>query len=134
MTCKAGRTDPKLWAAAKREAVQRLGGRHSARAMQLAGRLYREAGGDYCGPRTGAQRKLSKWTREDWTTASGQKACRTTLRGRVVCDRYLPRKAWAMLSPAERKATQAKKRRARDQYVPNTAKARSAGRRARGKV
>lgn len=134
MACTKGRTDAKLWAKSKAEAVKRLGGRHSARAMQLAGRLYRDAGGGYCGPRTGAQRKLSKWTAEDWRTATGQKACRTTLRGRVVCDRYLPREAWAMLSPAERKATQAKKRRAREQYVPNTAKARSAGRRARGKV
>ncbi len=32
-------SDPTLWELAKREAVRRLDGRHSARAMQLAGRL-----------------------------------------------------------------------------------------------
>ena len=44
-----GRTDPALWEKCKREAVRRLHGRHSARAMQLAGRLYRERGGGYVG-------------------------------------------------------------------------------------
>lgn len=124
------RTDPLLWEHAKREAVRRLGGRHSARAMQLAGRLYREAGGGYRGPRTTAQRSLARWTTEAWTTATGEKACRTTRQG-VRCDRYLPRAAWAMLSPAEAAATRRTKLRASKQYVPNEPAARAAGKRAR---
>ena len=123
-------TDPLLWEHAKREAVRRLGGRHSARAMQLAGVLYREAGGRYKGPPTRSQRALAKWTREDWTTASGEKACRQT-RGGVRCDRYLPRAAWAMLSPAEIEATRLVKLRAKTQYVRNEPAAREAGKRAR---
>lgn len=123
-------TDPLLWEHAKSEAVRRLGGRHSARAMQLAGRLYREAGGGYRGPRTKAQRALSRWTAEAWTTATGEKACRTTRQG-VRCDRYLPRAAWAMLSPAEAAATRRTKLRASKQYVPNEPAARAAGKRAR---
>lgn len=50
-------------------------------------------------------------------------------------ERYLPRAAWASLSPSERKATdEAKKRATRGKpvntQVPNTAKAREARRRA----
>jgi hypothetical protein len=68
--------DPELWQRAKEAALRRLGGRHSARAMQVAGALYRAAGGRYRGPPTAAQRSLAKWTREDWTTATGEHACR----------------------------------------------------------
>lgn len=123
-------TDPLLWEHAKREAVRRLGGRHSARAMQFAGRLYREAGGRYKGPPTRSQRALAKWTREDWTTASGEKACRQTRTG-IRCDRYLPRASWSMLSPAEIEATRRVKLRAKTQYVRNEPAAREAGKRAR---
>lgn len=123
-------TDPLLWEHAKREAVRRLGGRHSARAMQLAGHLYREAGGGYRGPRTKAQRALSRWTAEAWTTVTGEKACRTT-RGGTRCDRYLPRDAWALLSPAEVAATRRTKLRARQQFVPNEPAARAASKRTR---
>jgi hypothetical protein len=125
--CTNGRTDPALWERAKRDAVKRLGGRHSARAMQLAGKLYRERGGGYCGARTKAQRKLSKWTREDWRTYTGEKACRG-----AKCDRYLPAAAWERLSPQEAAATRSRKLKARRQYVPNAPAARAAGRRARG--
>lgn len=130
--CVGGRSDPDLWERAKRDAVRKLGGRHSARAMQEAGRIYRQRGGDYCGPKTGAQRRLSKWTREDWTTATGEKACRVDRKtGETRCDRYLPRAAWSMLSPREIAETRKKKLRSRAQYVPNAPAARRAGRRAR---
>jgi len=128
-----GHTDPALWERCKHEAVMRLGGRHSARAMQLAGHLYRKRGGGYIGPKTPAQRKLSKWTSEKWTTATGEKACRI-VDGKMVCDRYLPEAAWAMLSPSEVKATRQKKLSARGQYVPNTPAAKAAGRYARHKI
>lgn len=124
-------SDPLLWEHAKREAVRRLGGRHSARAMQLAGKLYREAGGAYTGPKTASQRSLTKWTAEDWTTATGEKACRETRSG-TRCDRYLPRAAWSMLSPEEIAATRRVKLQSKTQYVGNTPKAKAAGQRARG--
>lgn len=130
MTCVGGRSNPKAWEKAKKDAIKKLGGRFSARAMQLAGKLYRERGGKYCGKKTAAQRKLTKWTGEDWRTASGKKACRRK-DGRTVCDRYLPAKAWSKLTPAQRAATQAKKRRSTKQYVANTARAKAAGKRAR---
>jgi hypothetical protein len=94
--------------------------------MQLAGRLYREAGGGYCGPLTPAQKSLRKWTGERWTTESGQKACRGDR-----CDRYLPASAWESLSPAERAADRRKKLEATRQWVPNTAAAAQAARKAR---
>jgi hypothetical protein len=127
---KHGRTDPVLWERCKREAVRRLGGRHSARAMQLAGHLYRKHGGGYLGGKTTAQRRLSKWTAEKWTTYTGDKA-RKVRGGKVVYDRYLPAAAWKMLTPAEIRATRKKKLAARSQYVPNTAAAKKAGAKAR---
>lgn len=123
---KSGRTDEALWERCKQEAIARL----AARAMQFAGRLYREAGGRYTGRRTRAQRNLAKWTKERWRTATGEKACRRTQDG-LVCDRYLPDAAWGMLSPGEVNATRRKKRSATQQYVPNTPAAREAARRAR---
>lgn len=129
MKCVQGRTRPELWEKAKKKAVLRLG-RHSARAMQLAARLYREAGGGYCGERTPAQRKMTKWTREDWRTAPGApaKACHRTPAGKLRCDRYLPAKAWAKLTPAQRAETRRVKQRAATQYVPNAPAAARAGR------
>ena len=97
---------------------------------QRAGKLYREAGGGYCGPKTAAQRGLTRWTAEKWTTATGEKACRK-VRGRVVCDRYLPKAAWADLTEREKLATRRTKRAGRDQFVPNTPAARRAGQKAR---
>lgn len=128
--CVRGRTRPDLWEASKSKAIDRLGGRFSARAMQLAGKLYRDAGGDYCGPKTTAQRSLSKWTGERWQTSSGKQACRETPQG-VRCDRYLPAAAWKSLSAGQIAATRAKKLGSSGQWVRNTAPARAAGRRAR---
>lgn len=130
MACVGGRTNPKLWESSKAEAKRKLGGRHSARAMQEAGRIYRSKGGGYCGSKTAAQKKLTKWTGEDWQTATGRKACRK-VGGKTVCDRYLPAAAWSKLTPAQRRATRMKKLRAKGQYVSNTAAAKAAGRKAR---
>ena len=130
MACVSGRTNPKLWDSSKKAAIRKMGGRFSARAMQEAGRIYRSKGGEYCGKKTGAQKSLKKWTKEKWTTASGKKACRKVA-GETVCDRYLPEAAWSKLTPAQRRATQAKKRSSRKQFVRNTAAAARAGRTAR---
>ena len=132
MACVKGRTKPELWEKSKKAAVAKMGGRHSARAMQEAGRLYRAAGGGYCGIKTGQQRRLTKWTKEDWTTATGKKACKKGPSGKyTVCDRYLPAKAWETLTPGQKRSTRQKKLKARRQYVPNAPSAKAAGRKAR---
>ena len=131
MACVKGRTDPDLWEKSKKKAIAQLGGRFSARAMQLAGKMYRDAGGGYCGEKTTAQKSMSKWSDEKWTTADGKPAKRT-VDGKVVYDRYLPKEAWGKLSKAQKLATRRKKRASDKQFVANTAKAAQAGKSARG--
>lgn len=80
-----------------------MGGKHSARAMQLAGKIYREKGGGYTGEKTEAQKSMSKWTKEDWGTKSGKPSGETG-------ERYLPKRAREALSPAEYAATTRAKR------------------------
>jgi hypothetical protein len=139
VACIDGRTKPKLWERAKEQAMEeacesrrRRCGTWDARMAQRAGKIYRDEGGGYCGPRTKRQRSLAKWTKEDWRTATGERACER-VDGKVVCDRYLPAAAWKELSPAEREATRRKKRAGRGQFVPNTPAAKRAGRKARRK-
>jgi hypothetical protein len=102
-----GRTDEKLWEESKRKAKAKMGGKHSARAMQLAGKLYKEAGGSYSGEKTKAQKSLSKWTKEDWGTKSGKPS---TQGKDATGERYLPKKARESLSKKEYSKTSAKKR------------------------
>ena len=92
------RTNEALWEKSKAEAKAKLGGKHSARAMQLAGKIYKEKGGDYSGPKTKAQKSLTKWTKEEWGTKSGKPSSETG-------ERYLPKKAIKALTPAEYAAT-----------------------------
>lgn len=98
-----GRTNEKLWEQAKAQAKAKMGGKHSARAMQLAGKIYREKGGGYTGEKTEAQKSMTKWTKEDWGTKSGKPSGKTG-------ERYLPKKARDALSPAEYAATTRAKR------------------------
>lgn len=98
-----GRTNEKLWDQAKAQAKAKMGGKHSARAMQLAGKIYREKGGGYTGEKTAAQKSMSKWTKEDWGTKSGKPSGETG-------ERYLPESAIKSLSPAEYAATTRAKR------------------------
>lgn len=98
-----GRTNEKLWEQAKAQAKAKMGGKHSARAMQLAGKLYREKGGGYTGEKTAAQKSMTKWTNEDWGTKSGKPSGKTG-------ERYLPKKAREALTPAEYAATTRAKR------------------------
>jgi len=51
------------------------------------------------------QHSLVDWTRQKWRTYSGKPSLKTG-------ERYLPEKAWASLSPSERAATNAAKRKA----------------------
>lgn len=104
-------------------------GQWSARKAQLLAHEYEAAGGTYTKPRTAAQKHLKKWTAEKWQTEDGKPAAR----GKTTA-RYLPEKAWEKLTPAQKKATDAKKReasRAGTQFVANTTAAKSASRAAR---
>lgn len=106
-------------------------GQWSARKAQIAADRYEKAGGGYTGPKTSAQKSLSKWTKEDWGTKSGKPS---TQGPKATGERYLPRKAIKSLSASEYKATSDKKRagtRRGQQFVPNTPAAKAAGRRAR---
>lgn len=49
------------------------------------------------------QRSLNEWTRQKWRTNSGKPSLQTG-------ERYLPDAAWKSLSPAEKAATNAAKR------------------------
>ncbi len=98
-----GRTRPDLWEQSKKEAIKKMGGLHSARAMQLAGKIYRDKGGGYTGEKTKAQKDLTKWTKEDWRTKSGKPSL-------VTGERYLPEKAIKALTGAEYGATTRLKR------------------------
>lgn len=92
----AVKRDPAKWAAAKARARARMGGKHSARAMQLAVKYYKDSGGTYSGKKSSSN-KLSKWTKQKWRTSDGSKS-----EGK---KRYLPDAAWKSLSPSEKAAT-----------------------------
>jgi hypothetical protein len=73
-----------------------MGGKHSARAMQLATKIYKEKGGGYSGAKS-SDNKLKKWGDQKWRTSDGSKS-----EGK---KRYLPDKAWSSLSSGEKAAT-----------------------------
>jgi hypothetical protein len=97
----AVKRNPALWERAKAQAKAKLGGKHSARAMQLAVSIYKKAGGTYGGPKR--ETSLSKWTKQKWRTKSGKPSSQTG-------ERYLPEKAIKSLSSAEYAATTRAKR------------------------
>ena len=99
----ATKRDPKKWAAAKARAKRKMGGKHSARAMQLAVKYYKDAGGTYSGKKKKATNKLSKWSKQKWRTKSGKPSSKTG-------ERYLPEKAIKSLSAKEYAATTKAKR------------------------
>jgi hypothetical protein len=98
----ATKRDPKKWAAAKARAKRKMGGKHSARAMQLAVKYYKDAGGTYKGKKKSTN-KLSKWSKQKWRTKSGKPSGKTG-------ERYLPEKAIKALSAKEYAATTRAKR------------------------
>ena len=99
----ATKTDPVLWRRSKEAACTRAGlCAHSARKMQWATRYYKSHGGTYQGRRR-ASNSLRKWTRQRWRTHSGKPS-----RGKL---RYLPDRAWTVLSPSQvRRTNRAKAR------------------------
>jgi hypothetical protein len=82
-------------------------GQWSARKAQLATQRYKKSGGGYTGPKTEAQKSLSKWTKEKWGTKSGKNS---TQGSKATGERYLPKKARESLSKKEYAATSRKKR------------------------
>ena len=98
----ATKRDPKKWAAAKARAKRKMGGKHSARAMQLAVKYYKDSGGSYSGKKKSTN-KLSKWSKQKWKTKSGKPSSKTG-------ERYLPEKAIKSLSSKEYAATTKAKR------------------------
>ena len=103
-----GRNNEALVERSKAKAKAKMGGKHSARAMQLAGRLYKKAGGRYTGKKTKGQKSMSKWTKEDWGTKSGKNS--TEGKG-ATGERYLPKKKRDAMSDSAYKRTSDKKRR-----------------------
>jgi 8-oxo-dGTP pyrophosphatase MutT (NUDIX family) len=121
----AKKTDPSKWEAAKREAKARMGGKHSARAMQLATQIYKKKGGGYSGKKPSAKsNKLKKWTKQDWQWSGERKknAELGNLSEKIAKSKgvYLPAKAIdaykssdkgkAKLRAAVRKKTEATKK------------------------
>jgi hypothetical protein len=82
-------------------------GQWSARKAQLATQRYKKSGGGYSGPKTKAQKSLSKWTKEDWGTKSGKPS---TQGPKATGERYLPKKARQALTSSEYAATTKAKR------------------------
>jgi hypothetical protein len=82
-------------------------GEWSARKAQLAGKVYKDRGGEYSGKKTEAQESMAKWTKEKWGTKSGKPS---TVGPKATGERYLPEKARKALSTEEYKRTSEKKR------------------------
>lgn len=107
MAATATKRDPAKWAAAKSRAKAKMGGKHSARAMQLAVKYYKDSGGTYSGPKKKSSNKLSQWSKQDWGTKSGKPS---TQGPKATGERYLPKKAREALSSQEYAATTREKR------------------------
>jgi len=138
----ANKTNPGLWSKCKSAAKSRMGGKHSARAMQLALKLYKKRGGRFKGSKPSAKtNKMKKWTKQKWTYLSDYKKDKNKLDDQDLLlkknfdysedddndakGRYLPEAKWKSLSDSERAATDKKKKMQGryKQYVSNTQKA-----------
>jgi len=131
----AKKSNPSLWSRCKSEAKAKMGGKHSARAMQLAVKLYKQRGGGYKGKKpTAKTNKMKKWTKQKWMYLSDYKKKSKDKNKADDLDvnhaeskpgRYLPEAKWRTLSKKEREATNQKKKRQgkNKQYVANTEKA-----------
>ena len=73
----------------------------------MATQQYKKSGGGYSGPKTKAQKSLSKWTDEEWGTKSGKPS---TQGPKATGERYLPKKARQALTSSEYAATTKAKR------------------------
>jgi len=141
----ATKTNPELWSRCKSEAKAKMGGKHSARAMQLALKLYKQRGGGFKGKKpTAKNNKMKKWTKQKWMYLKDfKKKDKNKIDDNASKDqelssdesmssdsndakgRYLPEAKWESLSKSEREATDKKKKMEgkNKQYVENTDKA-----------
>ncbi|MEW2379278.1 DUF5872 domain-containing protein [Micromonospora sp. NPDC047812] len=102
-------------------------GQWSARKSQLVTQEYKRRGGGFVGPKDERQKSLQRWGGEHWQTKEGD----TRARHGDETSRYLPEQAWKELSPEQRRATDAKKRKESKsgrQFVANTGPAKRARR------
>lgn len=83
-------------------------GQWSARKAQLLAKMYEKAGGKYTGPKTEAQRSLSRWSSQKWRTKSGKPS---VVGKGATGERYLPAQAIKALSKREYEKTTELKRR-----------------------
>lgn len=101
-------------------------GQWSARKAQMLVKEYEQQGGGYRKEKKDEDAKsLEQWTEQDWQTADGSAYADD---GKAM-KRYLPKRAWDLLSDAEKQRAQQKKRQgdARGrQYVENTVAAKAA--------
>ncbi len=92
----AKKTQPEKWkrivAAVKAGSKGGAPGSWSGRKAQLAVQRYKKSGGGYKGAKS-ASNSLSKWSKQDWTTASGKKSKDTG-------EAYFPKAAVAALKKA----------------------------------
>ncbi len=107
-------------------------GQWSARKSQLLVREYEKQGGGYRGEKDNDAKSLEAWTDENWQTAEGGADARQE---DGSTKRYLPEKAWDLLSDKEKKEAEKKKKQGDKkgkQYVENTLEAKAARRKAAG--
>ena len=105
----AKKTKPKLWkrivASVKSGSKGGRPGQWSARKAQIATARYKKAGGGYSGKKSSSNR-LSKWSKQKWGYVSkGDEKKPRAKRGR-----YLPEKVRKNMTPAEKAATNRRKR------------------------
>ncbi len=101
----AKKRDPAKWARAKAKAKAKMGGKHSARAMQLAVKYYKQMGGRYSGKKS-SKNKLTKWSKQKWDyVTKGDEKKPKKKRGR-----YLPESVRKSLSASQKAATNRRKR------------------------
>jgi hypothetical protein len=74
------------------------------------------------GKRDKRSRDLEKWTGQHWETLEGSSRANTG----DGMKRYLPERAWKLLSEEDKKETDKRKRAEGRQFVPNTRAARAA--------
>lgn len=125
-------TDPDLRHRLKEEiqASDRGGkpGQWSARKSQLLVQEYKRHGGGYRGDKDAAAISLETWTDQNWQTKDGETKAR---REDGSTKRYLPEKAWDLLSDGEKREAERKKRQGSkegEQYIENTLAAKEARR------
>ena len=84
----ATKTNPELWERSKAEAKAKMGGKHSARAMQLATQIYKKKGGGYSGSKpTAKNNSLKKWGKQKWQWSKEKKASVTAKTLRSLKDK-----------------------------------------------